>query len=81
MSKKIYDIVNDFLIFEDVKDTRKTLWNMYSELMMSDTDLSTEDRKGFTFLYIRFDMLLKDIVKIHKELSKEFGRSKDLPPS
>jgi len=81
MAANISDIINNFIDVDDVKEAKNTLWDMYNNLMMSDVDLPIEARKEYTALCLRIVDVLNNILKAHKELSKEFGRSKKLPPS
>ena len=81
MAANISNITNDFVDADDIKETKNTLWDMYNDLMMSDADIPIEARQEYTFLCIRIVDILNTILKAHKELSKEFGRSKKLPPS
>ena len=81
MAENVVEAVKDFLSFEDAKKTKKTLWDMYNSFMMSDAEISKEERRQYTLLCIRIGDFLSDILKVHKELSKEFKNLNDSPPS
>ncbi len=76
MADNIVKIVDDFLSCEDAKTTRKTLWEMYIHLMMSNEDVSTDERKSYTYLCSRISDFLSDIRKAHKELAEELNNVK-----
>lgn len=80
MARDVYTTINDF-VDDDVKESKEILWNMHNDLMMSDMDISTKDRQDYTILCIRIVELLNNILKVHKELSKEFKNLNGSPPS
>lgn len=71
MSKrKIKEIIQSFLKGNDPECVKESLQEMYHLTMMSEYDISTDERQNFTYYCKEMINLLNELSYIHKKIIK-----------
>ena len=67
---ELKEATGGFFLMCDIEDVKKSMWDIYESLMMSDSDISIEERQRFTFACKQMEDLLNDLSSIKKSQEK-----------
>lgn len=68
---KVKETIRSILSMCDMEQIKKSIWEMHESLMMSERDISIEERQRFTFACRQMADILNDLNSIREEVQQE----------
>ena len=74
LKQKLKAIIANFISFEEPASVKETVREMYDIIMLSEQEISVEQRKRFTHTCMNLEELMSGLNAITKKLRKELSR-------